>query len=404
MNRSLLTRRTLLKTASGLLVAGGLAPLSHAASFAPQDDVAKQKLEKDLIFRTTDPRNGEPELAKLVQSWQTPTELFYVRSHAPNPVIDPKTFRLKVEGLVRNELTLSLDELKDLPTMSTTATLTCAGNRRAEFNGPEYKNVPEVGGVQWEGGTIGNATWEGTLLAAVLKRAEVSDGAKHVWFEGLDQIDKKGEVIGFGGSIPIEKAMLADGAGSPLLTHKMNGAELTPDHGYPLRMVVPGYIGARSVKWLGKIVVSDRPSPNHYVATAYKIVKQTDAIDWAESGPIYRFPINAAICTPAAGSNLAAGEVELAGYALPTGRSENKIKNILVSADNGKTWTRGELTGDSQEFCWQLWKAKVNVTANTKTLLLRATDTSGGFMPARIPWNAKGYLRNSWYRLPVQCG
>jgi sulfite oxidase len=397
MNRSPITRRTVLQTAGGLLVAGGLA---HASGLAFQD-AARGKIQKDLIFRTTEPRNGEPELAKLVKSWQTPTELFYVRSHAPNPVIDPKQFQLKVEGLVRRPITLSLDEIKQLPSMATTATLTCAGNRRSEYNGPEYENVPKVGGVQWEGGTIGNATWAGTLLAAVLKQAEVTEGAKHVWFEGLDQIPKNGAVIGFGGSIPIEKAMLAEGPGAPLLTHTMNGAVLTPDHGYPLRMVVPGYIGARSVKWLGKIVVSDRPSPNHYVSTAYKIVKKTEALDWSESVPIYRFPINGAICTPLSNTNVATGEIELTGYALPSGRSGSKIKDLLISADDGRTWTRGELTGKNMDFCWQLWKARVKVNSNTKELLLRATDSAGDFMPARIPWNAKGYLRNSWYRLPI---
>ncbi len=194
------------------------------------------------------------------------------------------------------------------------------------------------------------------------------------------------------------------GNGAPLLTHTMNGAALTPDHGYPLRMVVPGYIGARSVKWLGKIVVSDRPSPNHYVATAYKIVKKTTPLDWSESGPIYRFPINAAICTPKPHTQLAAGEVELTGYALPSGRSGSSIKDVLISADEGRTWTRGEMTGKTQDFCWQLWKAKVKINPTTKTLVLRASDSAGGFMPARVPWNAKGYLRNSWYRLPIDAG
>lgn len=359
---------------------------------------------KDLLFRTTEPRNGEPELEKLVKSWLTPTELFYVRSHAPNPVIEPTQFQLRVEGLVRRPMTFSLAELKRLPTKCTIATLTCAGNRRSEFNSAEYKDVPKVGGAQWEGGTIGNAKWAGTLLATVLKRAEVTDGAKHVWFEGLDQIPRNGAVIPFGGSIPIEKAMLSEGAGAPLLAHTMNDAVLTADHGYPLRMVVPGYIGARSVKWLGKIVVSDRPSPNHYMATDYKIVKKTSPLDWSESGPIYRFPINAAICTPNPQSMLTADHVELTGYALPSGRNRSRIKDVLISADKGQTWTRGELTGKDQDFCWQLWKAKVKVNSNTQELLLRATDSSGGFMPARVPWNAKGYLRNSWYRLPIQTG
>jgi sulfite oxidase len=388
----------MLQASGGVLMAGGLlGPLTLAA----QQDQSQPAGGMDLVFRTTSPNNAEPELAKLVKSWLTPTELFYVRSHAPNPVIDLNRFRLGVEGLVRRPLTLTLDELKRLPARTTTATLTCAGNRRAEFNGSGYENMPTVSGVLWEAGTIGNATWAGVLLADVLKQAEVTEDAKHVWFEGLDQVPEKGGVIAFGGSIPIEKAMMPAGTGAPLLAHTMNDAPLTPDHGFPVRMVVPGYIGARSVKWLGKIIVSDRPSPNHFVATAYKLVQKTDSLDWSESGPIYRYPVNAAICTPKPDTVVAAGKVELAGYALPSGRDGSQIKELLISADGGQTWTAGQLTGKNQDYCWQLWKASVDVNSSTREILLRATDSTGEFMPARAPWNAKGYLQNSWYRLPV---
>jgi sulfite oxidase len=239
-------------------------------------------------------------------------------------------------------------------------------------------------------------------LSDLLRHVEVQEHAKHVWFEGLDEIPKSGKIIAFGGSIPIEKAMLNQGSGAPLLVDAMNGAPLSPDHGYPLRTVVPGYIGARSVKWLGKIVVSDRPSPNHYLATAYKIVRKTDAIDWSEAGPIYRYPVNAVICTPAANDRIGGGLVDVMGYALPTGSPGAHIHRVFVSADPKNGWSRAELVGEPREFCWQLWKARVKVTARTKQLLVRANDTAGQFMPYRVPWNAKGYLQNSWFRLPVQ--
>ncbi len=379
----------MLAQSGGILIAGGV--LSTNDAFA-------QTHPKDLIFRTTEPRNAEPELGKLVQSWLTPTKHFYVRSHAPNPVLNPDSFRLRIEGMVRKPASLSLGDLGKFGKKSTTATLTCAGNRRAEYN-----NEGKVGGVQWEAGAIGNATWGGVSLAEVLKQAEIAPETKHVWFEGLDEIPKSGKVIPFGGSIPIQKAMIADGPGAPLLASSMNGETLTPDHGYPLRSLVPGYIGARSVKWLGKIVVSDRPSPNHYVATAYKIVKKTEPLDWIESAPIYRFPVNAAICTPKRNAKVSSGEIELSGYALPTGRPGSKIKKVEVSS-NGSKWVEAKLTGEDTEFCWQLWKATIGVYADTKQLWVRAFDTSGGFMPARVPWNAKGYLQNSWYRMPIQIG
>ena len=386
----MITRRQMLQATSGIVVAGGVITSREAAA---------QEQAKDLIFRTTDPRNAEPELSKLVKSWLTPTKHFYVRSHAPNPKINPNAFRLQVEGMVRRPLSVSLGELAQFGKRTTTATLTCAGNRRAEYN-----REGKVGGVQWEAGAIGNATWGGVSLAEVLQKAEITPDAKHVWFEGLDEIPKSGKVIAFGGSIPIAKAMIADGPAAPLLATSMNDETLTPDHGYPLRSLVPGYIGARSVKWLGKVVISDRPSPNHYVATAYKIVKKTDPIDWSESGPIYRFPVNAAICTPSEKANVTAGKIEVTGYALPTGRPGSKINAVLVSADKGKTWVKAEMTGQDTEFCWQLWKASVNVNASTKNLIVKATDSSGGFMPGRVPWNAKGYLQNSWYRMPIRVG
>lgn len=389
MNKREITRREFLAAGGGLTLTSSLLTSGVMAQVANR---------KDIIFRTTSPRNGEPELGKLVQSWQTPTSLFYVRSHAPNPVIDPSEFKLTVAGMVRRPMTLSLGELKQFATKSTTATLTCAGNRRSEFN-----KEGKVGGVQWDAGAIGNATWAGVSLADVLKLAEVSDNAKHVWFEGLDEIPKGVGVIPFGGSIPIQKAMI-DGAAAPLLAHTMNGDPLTPDHGFPLRTIVPGYIGARSVKWLGKIVVNDRPSPNHYVAKAYKLVKKTDPLDWMESSPIYRFPINAAICSPAINSQVAAGVVDVSGYVLPTGHSGSKPEDVLVSGDMGKSWVKAELTGRDAEFCWQLWKTQVKVTNETRHLMVKATDSSGGFMPGRVPWNAKGYLQNSWFKLPIKVG
>lgn len=385
----MLTRREVMLGSGGIVIAGGL--MRSVAS--------AQDSTKDLVFRTTNPRNGEPELSKLVQSWLTPTQYFYVRSHAPNPSIDVNEFRLQVEGLVRKPLSIRLGELSRFGQRETTATLTCAGNRRAEFN-----REGEVGGVQWGAGAIGNATWGGVALGDVLKHAEVGENARHVWFEGLDEIPRGSEVISFGGSIPIEKAIVTAGQGAPLLVQTMNGRPLSADHGAPLRAVVPGYIGARSVKWLGKIVVSDRPSPNHYLATAYKLVKKTEPIDWMEAGPIYRYPINAAICTPASNAHVDAGVIELQGYALPSGRPGSKMLAVQVSGDHGKSWHDAELTGEDREFCWQLWKARINVDASTKRLIVKAADTSGGFMPGRVPWNAKGYLQNSWFKLPIRVG
>jgi sulfite oxidase len=352
----------------------------------------------NMIIHTQSPLNSEPKLDVLAKSWITPVESFYVRSHAPNPKIDSANFRLSVEGLIDKPLSISLAELNgSFDKTSVVATMTCAGNRRSE-----HGRVKSVGGVQWQAGAIGNARWSGVRLSELLKRAGLKENAKHIWFEGLDEISKGGGVIPFGASIPVSKAMTAtDGMPGALLTTRMNDQPLTPDHGAPLRGVVPGYVGARSVKWLGKIVVSDRPSPNHYVATAYKLVREGTPVEWAESGPIYRFPLNSAICTPAGGEKVTAGKIAVAGYAYPSGQPGTSIAKVDVSADEGRTWTTTKITSPIREQCWVLWKTEIKVSSAATELIVRATDSRGDMQPETVDWNMKGYMFNGWYHVPV---
>jgi sulfite oxidase len=181
----------------------------------------------------------------------------------------------------------------------------------------------------------------------------------------------------------------------------MNDQPLTPDHGEPLRGVVPGYVGARSVKWLGRIVVSDRPSPNHYVATAYKLVREGTPVEWAESGPIYRFPLNSAICTPTAGEKVTAGNIAVAGYAYPSGQPGTSIAKVEVSSDDGLTWTTAKITSPIREHCWVLWKTEIKVSSAASELIVRATDSRGDVQPETVDWNMKGYMFNGWYHVPI---
>ena len=350
-----------------------------------------------LVVHGTEPMNAEGSLTRLASSWMTPVEDFYIRSHAPVPKIDDGEFRLAVEGLVQKPLSLSLKELAAMAQHSAVATMTCAGNRRSE-----HSLIKPVKGVPWREGAIGNAKWTGVRLSDVLKKAGLKEEARHGWIEGLDDIERSSGIIPFGASIPVEKA-LADTEAMPgaLLTTKMNDTLLTGDHGAPLRMVVPGYIGARSVKWLGKIVVSDRPSPNHYVATAYKLVEKGTAVEWAEQGPIYRMPLNSAICTPGKGEKVKGGTVQVAGYALPPGRPGAKIASVEVSADGGRSWKQAKITSPVQDYCWVLWSARVRLDSRTDELTVRATDSRGETQPQKPTWNMKGYLFNAWHSVKV---
>ena len=354
------------------------------------------------IRHSDDPPNREVPLPELVRSWITPTDRFYVRSHAASPAIDPKTFRLTVDGLVDSSLTLSLGDLADrFERVEVTATMTCAGNRRTE-----HSRTRQIAGVPWQAGAIGNAVWGGYRLSDLLAAAGVRSEARHVWFDGLDQIDRPGGPIGFGASIPLAKAMQSDdGHGLPgaiVCTHQ-NGQPLTADHGFPLRTVVPGYIGARSVKWLGRVRVANRENPNHYQATAYKLVQEATELEWAEQPAIYRFPLNGVICTPQPDDEAARGEtIDVTGYALPPGQPGVTIRQVELSTDGGQTWQRADLIGQTQSLCWQLWTARVTLPPDATSLVVRATDSRGRVQPERTDWNRKGYLYNAQHRVPLR--
>jgi sulfite oxidase len=375
----------------------GAAALAGAAALGPRIGFGTQLASERLIVRTPDPYNAEPALAELVKSATTPVERFYVRNHGPTPKVEAGALKLRIEGMVEKPGEWSLATLKDrFSRASVEATLTCAGNRRQELS-----EIKPVGGVQWDAGAIGHARWSGVKLADVLAAAGISSGAKHVWFDALDPIkEKDGSSAPFGGSIPLEKALAKDQPA--LLVDAMNDQPLSAEHGFPLRTIVPGYIGARSVKWLTKIVVSDRPSPNHYVAEAYKLVQTESKEELAKAEPIYAMPVNAAICTPASGARLKSGRVSLAGYALPSGEPGCTIAKVELSKDGGRTWSECKLHGAGHAYSWQLWSAEIDLPAGQHELIVCATDSKGNMTPEKPAWNLKGYLCNAWHRVAVE--
>jgi sulfite oxidase len=354
----------------------------------------------DLITRQEKPFNAEPPLSRLVENWITPVNSFFVRSHGTVPTLDAKDLTLSIDGLVEKPIILKLAELIErFPAATTTATLTCAGNRRSEFAA-----IKKVGGVQWDAGAIGNAEWQGIRLVDVLKSVGVKPEAKHVWFEGRDQVTEKNETFPFGGSIPIAKAMDTTATGASLLATQMNGKPLTPHHGFPLRNIVPGFIGARSVKWLHKITVADRPSPNHFVADVYKLVPEENAELIARTTPIYEFLLNSAICVPSAGAAVRGDQLTVKGFALTNGTTGRKVQQVDVSTDGGATWKPAKVTSPVRDYCWVLWTADVRVTDATTSLLVRATDSSGEAQPEKCPWNYKGYQFNGWHKVNLTRG
>jgi sulfite oxidase len=273
------------------------------------------------------------------------------------------------------------------------ALMQCAGNRRADLN-----RVRPVKGDKWEAGAIGNAAWTGVPLADVLRAAGAETAPdRHVAFEACDQ-GRDG--IPYGVSIPMTKALCPD----VLLAFAMNGEPLGPAHGFPLRVVVPGYAGVRSPKWIVQITVQDAPSDNPIQQSDYKLlppdVTET-TVDWANGITINDMPLNAAICEPADGAEIPAGPVIVRGYASVTGRT---IQRVDVSADGGAHWQQAAVERQPDApWSWTFWETTLGLHAGLHELAVRAWDSAGQTQPAMAgdTWNFKGYLSAAWHRVRI---
>jgi sulfite oxidase len=350
----------------------------------------------ELIVWTEEPFNAEPPPELLRRQWLTPRELFFARNHAPVPEIEPASFRLEVGGMVEKPLSLSLRELRErLPRRSVTAVLQCAGNRRDEL----MAAAPIPGEVPWRAGAIGNAEWTGVPLREVLRAAATDAGAAHVAFVGLDEVRKNDRTFGFGGSIPMAKAM----AEEALLAYEMNGEPLPPEHGFPLRVVVPGYIGARSVKWLGSVTVQAEPSDNYYQARAYKLFPPhvgPETVDWSEGEMLGKLALSAVICHASADSPAGAGPILVRGYAVG---GERPVERVELSVDGGASWQAAVLVGKGEPWSWRFWEATLELPDGADEIIARAHTAGGDVQPERVEavWNFKGYMNNAWHRVAV---
>ncbi|KAL2091354.1 hypothetical protein ACEWY4_013617 [Coilia grayii] len=369
-----------------------------------------------LRVNSLKPFNAEPPPELLTDNYITPNALFFKRNHLPVPRVDPKTYKLEIEGLPRGPVSLTLNDLKTrFPKHTVTATLQCAGNRRSEMN-----TVKQVKGLNWGIAAISNATWSGARLRDVLYTAgygpEVAAKARHVQFEGLDR-DVTGTT--YGASIPLGKAVSE--VGDVLLAYEMNGEDLPLDHGYPVRVVVPGTVGARNVKWLGKIVVSEEESKSHWQQNDYKGFSPStdwDTVDFKSAPAIQELPIQSAITQPAEGAMVdrSTEEVTVRGYAWSGGGRE--VVRVDVTVDGGKTWHIAQLQGSEKEqepaaspptgqaWAWKLFEVTVPLPAEAQELeiMCKAVDNSYNTQPDTVApiWNLRGVLSNAWHRVKVK--
>jgi DMSO/TMAO reductase YedYZ molybdopterin-dependent catalytic subunit len=335
-----------------------------------------------LITRQKEPVNLEFPFPTL-DRFLTPTEQFYVRNHFPQPQIDADKWRLSVEGAVDKPLSLSLDELKEIGAETVTATMECAGNSRIFL-------TPKPSGVLWELGAVGTAKWTGVPLAAVLDKAGVASKAVEVILEGADSGEVKDPpttpgVIHYARSLPLEKARKPE----VLLAWKMNDADLTPAHGFPLRAVVSGWYGMAAVKWLTRLIVSEQPFAGYFQTMDYTWWQRVKGLPTL--APIGELNVKSEIARPARDEIIKAGSEYRVHGAAWAGESE--IVKVEVSTDGGKSWTDAKLLDKPVPFAWRLWEYawKVPEKKGRVTLMARATDRRGRTQPMQRDADLRHY-------------
>lgn len=349
----------------------------------------------DMIVHSTEPLNVEPPRAALAEHQLTGTDTFYVRNHGPVPDVHPDAWQLQVGGMVSRPLELSLAALKDgFAHHDMVAALQCAGNRRAGLM--KVRDIP--GETPWGPGATGNARWTGVWLADVLAAAGIAPGAEHVAFAAPDISGLASPPQPFGASVPLGKATL----GEVLLAWAMNGQPLPQVHGAPVRVVVPGYIGARSVKWVERVTIQAQPSDSYFQATAYRLLPAE--ADPSAAGPgdglaLGPVAVNADILTPAEHDRIRAGPVTVAGYAFAG--DDRYVARVDVSADGGRSWRQARLDEQPGPWSWRRWRATLDLPPGPAQVTARAWDSAAGVQPENEAhlWNPKGYGNNAWARL-----
>jgi len=351
-----------------------------------------QKFIGGKIVRGESPLNLEMPFEN-VDGFLTPTESFYVRTHFPIPSIDKDAWWLRVEGDVENPFAINYEQLLELESVTIPATLECAGNNRSFLE-------PKVKGVQWGLGAVGTAEWIGVPLSILLDRAGAKPNACEVILEGADHgilNDPKsppGE-LNFARSIPLEKAR-----SDVLLAYKMNGSELPPQHGFPVRAIVPGWYAMASIKWLQRIIVTDEPFTGYYQTIDYAYWKRQDQI--AELTPLKEMHVKAEIARPAQGDIIPANSSARVHGAAWT--SDGEITKVELSTDGGATWREANLLGKSEPNSWRLWEFNWQTPAapGKQILVARATDSHNRTQPVERDRDRGTYMINHLLPIEVQ--
>jgi len=356
------------------------------------------KLRDGRIVRSESPLNLEMPFS-TVDSFITPTKSFYVRTHFPIPAIDRDAWWLQIEGEVEKPFAINYEQLTTLKSVTAPVTLECAGNNRNFLE-------PKVKGVQWRLGAVGTAEWTGVTLATLLDRAIPKPNACEIILEGADcgmLEDPKSPPGGlkFARSIPLEKARR-----DVLLVYRMNGSDLLPEHGFPVRAIVPGWYAMASIKWLRRIIITDCAFNGYYQTFDYAYWQRTDYGYWqrgeqiAELTPLTEMQVKAEIAGPAEGETIpASASVRVHGAAWAC---DAEITKVELSTDGGATWNEATLLGESTLNAWRLWEFdwQTPPQPGKQTLVARATDSLSRTQPLHRDPDRGTYMIN--HLLPIE--
>jgi len=347
--------------------------------------------KRDMMVRAVRPQDLEMPLSGFAD-YITPIDRFFVRSHVYAPRVAADGWQLTVAGEVNTALTLTLDDLHRMPAVELVGVLECAGNGRGFYE-------PSVPGLQWAHGAVGNGRWRGARLSDVLKRAGLKPSARAILFNGADV--PVGTMPDFQRSIPLSKALDSD----TLLAYEMNGEVLPVEHGFPVRVVVPGWTGNSWIKWLTSISVLDTEHDGFWMARAYrhpgKPVPPATAVPPERMQPVTSLRVKSVIAAPLDGSRAISNQpITIRGTAWG---GEAPVAAVDVSVDGGRSWRPASLRREERtKFGWRRWEHQWTPSREAYyTILARARDAAGNTQPFDQEWNPSGYGWNVVQRTAV---
>jgi DMSO/TMAO reductase YedYZ molybdopterin-dependent catalytic subunit len=353
--------------------------------------MAQEKAKVGMNVLSTRPEDLEMPLSGF-SDYITPIEHFFVRTHVYVPTVNLSEWKLTVDGEVGTPLTLTMDDLKKLPSVELISVVECAGNGRAFID-------PPVPGLQWANGSVGNAIWRGVRLADVLKRAGIKDSGKEVLFNGADV--PIGKMQDFRRAIPVAKALDPN----TLLAYQMNEVTLPVKHGFPLRVVAPGWASDSWVKWLTNITVLDKEFDGFWMKSAYRKpdhpIAPGSTMAPEKMLPVTSLRVKSVIAAPLDGAPVRLGDpVTVQGVAWSG--DKGPITKVDVSTDGGRTWKPADLDRRNPQFGWRIWGFSFRPDRESYyNVMARATDASGETQPFTQEWNPSGYGWNVVQRIGV---